>query len=51
MRHKCNIYEYVAIYVDYLLCAMKDPRTFLDNLIQVYKYKLKGNEPLQFLRV
>ena len=47
---QCNrdTYEYVAVYVDDLLCVMKDPSSFLDCLIQVHKYKLKCEEPLSF---
>ena len=47
---KCNSdnYEYVTVYVDDLLCAMKDPRSLLDHLIKVDKYKLKGDGSLSF---
>ena len=47
---KCNgdTYEYLAVYVDDLLCTMKDPRILLDQLINVHKYKLEGDEPLSF---
>ena len=48
MQCNGNTYEYVAVYVDDLRCAMKDPRSFLDHLIQLHKYKLKGDEPLSF---
>ena len=48
MRHNSDTYEYVAIYVDDLLCTMKDPKSFLDHLIKVHKYKLKGDEQLSF---
>ena len=27
---------------------MKEARSFLDHLIQLHKYKLKGDEPLSF---
>ena len=27
---------------------MKDPRSFLNHLIEVHKYKLKGDEPLLY---
>ena len=40
--------QYVAVYEVDLLSAMEDPRSFLDHLIQVYKYKLEGDEPLSF---
>ena len=48
MQHKCDTYEYVAVYVDDLLCAMRHPRSFLNHLIQVHKYELMGDEPLSF---
>ena len=48
MRCIGETYEYVAIYVDDLLCAMKHPRSVLNHYIKVHKYKLKGDEPLSF---
>ena len=44
MRWNGDTYEYVAVYADDLLCAMKDPRSFLNCLIQVQEYKLKGDD-------
>ena len=46
MRHNNNIYEYIGVYVDDILCIVKDPRSFLNHIIKVHKYKLKGDEPL-----
>ena len=48
MRCNGDTYEYVAVYVDDLLCAMKDQRSFLDPLTKVHEYKLKGDKPLSF---
>ena len=48
MRHNGDTYEYVAVYEDDFLCTMKDPKSFLDHLIQVHKYKLKADKPLSF---
>ena len=48
MRFNSDTYEYVAVYVDNISCAMKDPRSFLDHLIKVHKYILNGDEPLSF---
>jgi len=48
MRKSGNIYEYVAVYVDDLAIAVKDPKSFTDQLIQKYKYKLKGVGPLRY---
>ena len=48
MRSNGDTYEYVAIYTDDLLCAMKDPTSYLDHLIKVLHYNLNGDEPLSF---
>ena len=45
MRCNNDIYEYIAVYVDSLWCAMKK---FLDCFIKVQKYKLKGDKPLSY---
>ena len=41
-------YEYVGVYVDDLALAMRDPKSFLDKLMNEYKFKLKGSGPLEF---
>ncbi|MEE4662268.1 MAG: reverse transcriptase domain-containing protein, partial [Halieaceae bacterium] len=43
-----SCWEYVATYVDDIMCAMKNPRTFLDQLIKDYKFKLKGDGPIDY---
>ncbi|MEC8171189.1 MAG: reverse transcriptase domain-containing protein, partial [Candidatus Thermoplasmatota archaeon] len=43
-----NCYEYVGVYVDDLAVAMRDPKTLLNKLVDVYKFKLKGTGPLEF---
>ena len=45
---KENHYEYIAIYVDDLLIAMKEPKTFIDILKSKYKLKIKGDGPLTY---
>ena len=40
MRRNGNVYEYVAVYVDDLLLIMKNPREYLDRLVNVHKYHL-----------
>jgi hypothetical protein len=36
-------YEYICTYVDDLMCSMKDPQAFLDDLTKdPYNYKLTG---------
>ena len=42
MRKMSGIWEYIAVYVDDLAFAMKDPATFTKTLVCKYKYKLKG---------
>jgi len=45
MHDAGDTYEYVCVYVDDLLVAMKDPKSFMDILQSApYKYKLKGVE-------
>jgi hypothetical protein len=48
MRRDGNIYEYVAVYVDNLAFAMKDPQVFVDVLREKYKFKLKGTGNIAF---
>ena len=39
-------YEYIATYVDDLLIAMKNPQEVIDQLMDTYKFKLKGTSCL-----
>jgi hypothetical protein len=48
MHEKDGVYEYVAVYVDDLAFAMKDPKSFVETLTANYKFKLKGTGPLEF---
>ena len=49
MRRNGDIYEYVAVYVDDLAFAVKDPEAFLRNLSnEPFKFKLKGSGPIKF---
>jgi hypothetical protein len=48
MGEKDGVYEYVAVYVDDLAFAMKDPKSFVETLMTNYKFKLKGSGPLEF---
>ena len=43
-----SCYEYVAVYVDDLLMAMKDPKKFCDTLKEKYNFKLKGDGPIDY---
>ena len=42
-------YEYIAVYVDDLTIASKNPQAIVDTLLNVHKFKLKGTGPLKFL--
>ena len=48
MRKKNNLYEYIAVYVDDLAIAMKDPKELTDILEKRHKFKLKGTGPITF---
>ena len=48
MRKNDDIYEYVAVYVDDLAFAVKDPKQFVKNLQQNHGFKVKGTGPLEF---
>jgi hypothetical protein len=48
MRKHGSIYEYVAVYVDDLAIAMKNPKEFVDILENKHKFKTKGTGPISF---
>ena len=48
MRPNGEVYEYVAVYVDDLALAMKDPQAFVGQLTKQYNFKLKGTGPVTF---
>jgi Reverse transcriptase (RNA-dependent DNA polymerase) len=48
MRKKGSIYEYIAVYVDDLVIAMKKPKELTDILEKQHKFKLKGTGPISF---
>jgi Reverse transcriptase (RNA-dependent DNA polymerase) len=48
MRKKGNLYDYIAVYVDDLAIAMKDPKELTDILEKKYKFKLKATGPISF---
>ena len=43
-----DCYEYIAVYVDDLAIATKDPAEICQTLRQTYNFKLKGNAPLEY---
>jgi hypothetical protein len=48
MRKKGNIYDYIAVYVDALSVAMKDPKELMDIQEKMHKFKLKQTSPITF---
>ena len=48
MRKNGEIYEYIAVYVDDLAVAAKDPASIVETLQEKYKFKLKGTGPLKY---
>jgi hypothetical protein len=46
MRKNDDMYEYVAVYVDDLAIAMKDPQSLIDILQNVHGFKTKGTGPI-----
>jgi Reverse transcriptase (RNA-dependent DNA polymerase) len=48
MRQNGEIYEYIAVYVDDLAIAAKDPMSIVNVLTNKYKFKLKGTGTIEF---
>jgi hypothetical protein len=48
MRDKGDHYEYVAVYVDDLAFAMRNPQELVDVLSKKHGFKLKGTGPIKF---
>ena len=48
MKRNGEHYEYIAVYVDDLTMAMKDPGSFVDTLKTKYHFQFKGTGPLTF---
>ena len=48
MREMDDHYEYIAVYVDDLAIASKNPKTITDELINRHTYKLKGVGPISY---
>ena len=47
-NEKLNIYEYIAVYVDDLCIAAKDPKEIINVLKSKYHLKVKGDGPLTY---
>ena len=48
MRKNGNVYEYIAVYVDDLAIAAKDPKSIIAILTDKHKFKLKGTGPITY---
>jgi len=48
MRPNGDLYEYIAVYVDDLAMALRDPEAFTNLLINKYKFKLKGTAEIKY---
>jgi hypothetical protein len=48
MRRDGIIWKYIAVYVDDLAFAMKDPQTFVNKLKEEHKFKLKGTGDIAY---
>jgi hypothetical protein len=48
MRENNDLYEYIAVYVDDLLIAARDPNDIIQTLQEQHKFKLKGVGPLTY---
>jgi hypothetical protein len=48
MKDWTTYYECVCVYVDDVMVMAKDPKAFLDKLINIHKYTLKGISKLMY---
>ena len=48
MRPQTDHYEYIAVCVDDLLIASKDPESIINDLTKKHQFKLKGTGPVSF---
>ena len=48
MRDRGDHYEYIAVYVDDLLIASREPNKIVRILEEIHKFKLKGSGPTSF---
>ena len=49
MRDRGDHYEYIAVYCDDLTIASRDPEAITTELVNVYKFKLKGTGEINYL--
>ena len=48
MRESEGVYEYIAVYVDDLAMALRDPESFVEILHNKYGFDTKGTGPLSY---
>ena len=48
MRQNRNVYKYIAVYVNDLAIAAKDPENISEILMKKYKFKLKGTGAISY---
>ena len=48
MRKKDNLWEYIGVYVDDLALAMKDAKSFIDQMKECFKFCFKGVGPIAY---
>jgi hypothetical protein len=48
MMENNSLYEYIAVYVDDLLIAAKNPKEIVQTLEEQHKVKLEGSGPLTY---
>jgi len=48
MRDKGDHCEHIAVHVDDLLIASKDPESIVKLLMETHQFKLKGTGPTEF---
>ena len=48
MREKDSLYEYIAVYVDDLAIATKNPKEITDTLTKKHNFKRKATGPIKF---
>jgi hypothetical protein len=48
MRENNNLYEYIAVYVDDLLIAARNPKAIFQTLEEQHMFKLKEVVPLTY---
>jgi hypothetical protein len=48
MKEKNNLYEYIAVYVNDLMIAARNPKEIVKTLEEQNKFKLTGAESLTY---